>query len=125
MREKTVCLMNPFEVLKYNRHESHRHHNSESNHHIVEIAVVIKVVICGQKHDIHHYHFPHLKPAEKHLIRLNQRWNAQKEVNQKNLAVYIASYVMNGKAPDDEEDDGQVAGRDKPIDPALLQGFFL
>lgn len=65
------------------------------------------------------------KSTPRKIIALIHQKDEIDKVNQKNLAVYIASYVMNGKAPNDEEDDGQVAGRDKPIDPALLQGFFL
>lgn len=42
----------------------------------------------------------------------------------KNLAVFIASYVW-GKDPEKKQDDGLVAGRDKPIDPSALKGLMM
>lgn len=59
-------------------------------------------------------------------------WNLiakKKEIEkarQKNLAIYIAMCVW-GKDPNaiDEQEETEVAGRDKPIDPAQLQGLFL
>lgn len=42
----------------------------------------------------------------------------------KNQAVYIASYVW-GHDPDDESGSSEeVLGRDKPVDPSLLRGFY-
>lgn len=60
-------------------------------------------------------------------------WNLiakKKEIekaNQKNLAAYIALCVW-GKNPSDYDEpkkETEVAGRDKPIDPALLKGLML
>ena len=52
------------------------------------------------------------------------------KVKAKNLAIYIASYVWGyiasyvwGKDPDEEEET-EIAGRDKPVDEKLLRGFF-
>ena len=44
------------------------------------------------------------------------------KVQQKNLAIYIACYVW-GKNPDEDEET-EIAGRDKPVDEKLLRGFF-
>jgi hypothetical protein len=44
------------------------------------------------------------------------------KVKAKNLAIYIASYVW-GKDPVEEEET-EIAGRDKPVDEKLLRGFF-
>lgn len=43
------------------------------------------------------------------------------EIRMKNQAIYIASYVW-GHEPDEEEEE--VAGRDKPIDEGMLRGLF-
>lgn len=59
-------------------------------------------------------------------------WNLiaeKKEIEkarQKNLAIYIAMCVW-GKNPDtlDKKEEKEVAGRDKPIDPAALKGLML
>lgn len=46
------------------------------------------------------------------------------EVKMKNQAIYIASYVW-GKDPDEgDEEEKEIAGRDKPINPDLLRGLF-
>lgn len=45
------------------------------------------------------------------------------EIRMKNQAIYIASYVW-GHEPDEEEEEKEVAGRDKPIDEGLLRGLF-
>jgi len=45
------------------------------------------------------------------------------EIKMKNQAIYIASYVW-GKDPDDGNEDKEVAGRDKPINPEMLRGLF-
>lgn len=56
-------------------------------------------------------------------------WNLIQEkkrlekVQMKNQAIYIASYVW-GKDPDDGNEDKEVAGRDKPINPEMLRGLF-
>lgn len=50
-----------------------------------------------------------------------------KKIEQKNQAIYTAMYVW-GKNPDDYEEkdaDEPVAGRDVPIDPNRLRGFFI
>ena len=44
------------------------------------------------------------------------------EIRMKNQAIYIASYVW-GHEPDEEEEK-EVAGRDKPIDEGMLRGLF-
>ena len=45
----------------------------------------------------------------------------------KNQAIYIANYVW-GHDPDAENGKGggnkEIQGRDAPVDPALLRGFF-
>ena len=45
------------------------------------------------------------------------------EVKMKNQAMYIASYVW-GKDPDENKEEDEIAGRDKPINPELLRGLF-
>lgn len=45
------------------------------------------------------------------------------EIRMKNQAIYIASYVW-GHEPNEEEEEKEVAGRDKPIDEGLLRGLF-
>ncbi|WP_405289439.1 hypothetical protein [Methanobrevibacter sp.] len=45
------------------------------------------------------------------------------EIRMKNQAIYIASYVW-GHEPDEEEEEKEVAGRDKPIDEGMLRGLF-
>lgn len=45
------------------------------------------------------------------------------EIRMKNQAIYIASYVW-GHEPDEEEEEKEVAGRDKPIDESMLRGLF-
>lgn len=47
------------------------------------------------------------------------------EIKMKNQAIYIASYVW-GKDPDEhkEDENKEMAGRDKPINPDLLRGLF-
>lgn len=46
------------------------------------------------------------------------------EVKMKNQAIYIASYVW-GKDPDEgAEEEKEIAGRDRPINPDLLRGLF-
>lgn len=46
------------------------------------------------------------------------------EVKMKNQAIYIASYVW-GKDPDEgDEEEKEIAGRDRPINPDLLRGLF-
>ena len=45
------------------------------------------------------------------------------EVKMKNQAIYIASYVW-GKDPDENKEEDEIAGRDKPINPELLRGVF-
>ena len=45
------------------------------------------------------------------------------EVKMKNQATYIASYVW-GKDPDENKEEDERAGRDKPINPELLRGLF-
>lgn len=50
-----------------------------------------------------------------------------KKIEQKNQAIYTAMYVW-GKNPDEyeEKDENEpVAGRDVPIDPNRLRGFFI
>lgn len=42
---------------------------------------------------------------------------------QKNLAVYIASYVW-GKDPEEKKENSVVLGRDAPIDEHLLRGLL-
>ncbi len=49
-----------------------------------------------------------------------------KQIEQKNLAAYIACCVW-GKDPseiDGTKEKQKVAGRDMPVDPALLRGFY-
>lgn len=45
------------------------------------------------------------------------------EIRMKNQAIYIASYVW-GHEPDEEEEEKEIAGRDKPIDEGMLRGLF-
>ena len=45
------------------------------------------------------------------------------EIRMKNQAIYIAFYVW-GHEPDEEEEEKEVAGRDKPIDEGMLRGLF-
>lgn len=45
------------------------------------------------------------------------------EIRMKNQAIYIASYVW-GHEPNEEEEEKEVAGRDKPIDEGMLRGLF-
>lgn len=49
------------------------------------------------------------------------------EIRMKNQAIYIANYVW-GHDPDAENGKGggnkEIQGRDTPVDPALLRGFF-
>ena len=45
------------------------------------------------------------------------------EIRMKNQAIYIASYVW-GHKPDEEEEEKEVSGRDKPIDEGMLRGLF-
>ncbi len=45
------------------------------------------------------------------------------EIKMKNQAIYIASYVW-GNNPDEQDENKEVLGRDKPVDPALLRGLF-
>lgn len=45
------------------------------------------------------------------------------EIRMKNQAIYIASYVW-GHEPDEEKEEKEVAGRDKPIDEGMLRGLF-
>lgn len=65
------------------------------------------------------------KSTPRKIIALIHQKDEIEKVRAKNLAVYVASYVISGKAPDDEEeDDGLIAGRDKPIDPNSLSGLL-
>lgn len=45
------------------------------------------------------------------------------EINMKNQAAYIASYVW-GHDPDKDNGSKEVEGRDKPIDPDKLRGLL-
>lgn len=60
------------------------------------------------------------------MFALVEQKNKIKQIEQKNLASYIACCVW-GKDPSDYDgtkDKEKVAGRDMPIDPALLRGFY-
>ena len=56
----------------------------------------------------------------KILALIDQKKEIEK-VNQKNLAIYIASYVW-GNDPD--KDKGEVMGIDKPVDSTALSQFY-
>ena len=60
----------------------------------------------------------------KVIALIDQKKEIEK-VNQKNLAIYIASYVW-GKDPDnfEEETSGPIPGVDIPIDPNLINELF-
>lgn len=46
------------------------------------------------------------------------------EIRMKNQAIYIASYVWGHEPDEGEEEEKEVAGRDKPIDEGMLRGLF-
>jgi hypothetical protein len=64
------------------------------------------------------------KSEPKKVIAIIDQKNETEKIKMKNLAIYIASYVW-GKDPEEvTQTDGPVAGRDVPLDPALLRGFM-
>lgn len=60
----------------------------------------------------------------KVIALIDQKREIEK-INQKNLAIYIASYVM-GKDPDEIENErrGPIPGVDVPIDASLVNRLF-
>lgn len=46
------------------------------------------------------------------------------KVKQKNLAIYIASFVW-GHNPDEDEEEQEILGRDKPISESAIRGLIL
>lgn len=58
------------------------------------------------------------------IIALIDQKKEIEKVNIKNLAVFVACYVW-GKDPEEKQDDGLVAGRDRPIDPNALKGLLM
>lgn len=59
------------------------------------------------------------------VIALIDQKNEIEKIKQKNLAIYIASYVW-GKDPDEYEDhkNGPIPGIDVPIDSDLINKLF-
>lgn len=67
------------------------------------------------------------KSTPRKIIALIDQKHEIEKIRQKNQAIYTAMYVW-GKNPDDYEEkdaDEPVAGRDVPIDPNRLRGFFI
>ena len=62
----------------------------------------------------------------KTVMALIDQKNQIEKIKMKNQAVYIACMVW-GKDPDEFENnaDGLVAGRDRPIDPSALNCLFM
>ena len=59
------------------------------------------------------------------MALIDQKKRIEK-INQKNLAIYIASYVW-GKNPDEIEDESEnklIPGVDIPINPELVKNLF-
>lgn len=61
------------------------------------------------------------------VLALVEKKNELKKYEQKNLAAYIACCVW-GKDPSEidgeNKENKKVPGRDVPVDPALLRGFY-
>lgn len=65
------------------------------------------------------------KSTPRKIIALIDQKKEIEKVNQKNLAIYIASYVW-GKDPDEMEkkERGPIPGVDIPVDPSLVNKLF-
>ena len=65
------------------------------------------------------------KSTPRKIIALIDQKKEIEKVNQKNLAIYIASYVW-GKDPDEMEkkERGSIPGVDIPVDPSLVNKLF-
>lgn len=65
------------------------------------------------------------KSTPRFIIALIDQKEELEKTKIKNLAVYTASYVWGNDPDKYEQEDGLVAGRDKPIDPNVLNRFFM
>ena len=81
--------MNPFDMLEHHRKECDRRHDPESDHDIVEVAVMVQIIVDRNEYNIHHHHFPQLKPAVKRIIGIRERRNAQEKIDQIELTPRI------------------------------------